>query len=151
MTSLYFLGGVDMKIKTSFPIEICLIDFIVGILSVGLSIYFLICKEYNLILYPGIFIVFFGALTFLIFIFSRLYIRIDNDNIEIRKYFKVRKYSLNKCDIIVKEINETVNGDLIYELTIKYENNKVLKVNSNSLDSEYRTKQYVSLLKTYKK
>mgnify|MGYP003293952790 CR=1 FL=1 len=89
--------------------------------------------------------------TFLIFIFSRLYIRIDNDNIEIRKYFKVRKYSLNKCDIIVKEINETVNGDLIYELTIKYENNKVLKVNSNSLDSEYRTKKYVSLLKTYKK
>lgn len=140
-----------MKIKTSFPIEILVMDFIVGILSVGLSIYFLICKEYNLILYPGIFIVFFGALTFLIFIFSRLYIRIDNDNIEIRKYFKVRKYSLNKCDIIVKEINETVNGDLIYELTIKYENNKVLKVNSNSLDSEYRTKKYVSLLKTYKK
>lgn len=140
-----------MKIKTSFPIEILVMDFIVGILSVGLSLYFLICKEYNLILYPGIFIVFFGALTFLIFIFSRLYIRIDNDNIEIRKYFKVRKYSLNKCDIIVKEINETVNGDLIYELTIKYENNKVLKVNSNSLDSEYRTKKYVSLLKTYKK
>jgi hypothetical protein len=140
-----------MKIKTSFPIEILVMDFIVGILSVGLSIYFLICKEYNLILYPGIFIVFFGALTFLIFLFSRLYIRIDNDNIEIRKYFKVRKYSLNKCDIIVKEINETVNGDLIYELTIKYENNKVLKVNSNSLDSEYRTKKYVSLLKTYKK
>ena len=140
-----------MKIKTSFPIEILVIDFIVGILSVGLSIYFLICKEYNLILYPGIFIVFFGAFTFLIFIFSRLYIRINNDNIEIRKYFKVRKYSLNKCDIIVKEINETVNGDLIYELTIKYENNKVLKVNSNSLDSEYRTKKYVSLLKTYKK
>ena len=140
-----------MKIKTSFPIEILVMDFIVGILSVGLSIYFLICKEYNLILYPSIFIVFFGALTFLIFIFSRLYIRIDNDNIEIRKYFKVRKYSLNKCDIIVKEINETVNGDLIYELTIKYENNKVLKVNSNSLDSEYRTKKYVSLLKTYKK
>lgn len=140
-----------MKIKTSFPIEILVMDFIVGILSVGLSIYFLICKEYNLILYPGIFVVFFGALTFLIFIFSRLYIRIDNDNIEIRKYFKVRKYSLNKCDIIVKEINETVNGDLIYELTIKYENNKVLKVNSNSLDSEYRTKKYVSLLKTYKK
>ena len=140
-----------MKIKTSFPIEILVMDFIVGILSVGLSIYFLICKEYNLILYPGIFIVFFGAFTFLIFIFSRLYIRINNDNIEIRKYFKVRKYSLNKCDIIVKEINETVNGDLIYELTIKYENNKVLKVNSNSLDSEYRTKKYVSLLKTYKK
>ena len=140
-----------MKIKTSFPIEILVMDFIVGILSVGLSIYFLICKEYNLILYPGIFIVFFGAYTFLIFIFSRLYIRINNDNIEIRKYFKVRKYSLNKCDIIVKEINETVNGDLIYELTIKYENNKVLKVNSNSLDSEYRTKKYVSLLKTYKK
>ena len=140
-----------MKIKTSFPIEILVMDFIVGVLSVGLSIYFLICKEYNLILYPGIFVVFFGALTFLIFIFSRLYIRIDNDNIEIRKYFKVRKYSLNKCDIIVKEINETVNGDLIYELTIKYENNKVLKVNSNSLDSEYRTKKYVSLLKTYKK
>jgi hypothetical protein len=140
-----------MKIKTSFPIEILVMDLIVGILSVGLSIYFLICKEYNLILYPGIFIVFFGALTFLIFLFSRLYIRIDNDNIEIRKYFKVRKYSLNKCDIIVKEINETVNGDLIYELTIKYENNKVLKVNSNSLDSEYRTKKYVSLLKTYKK
>ena len=140
-----------MKIKTSFPIEILVMDFIVGILSVGLSIYYLICKEYNLILYPGIFVVFFGALTFLIFIFSRLYIRIDNDNIEIRKYFKVRKYSLNKCDIIVKEINETVNGDLIYELTIKYENNKVLKVNSNSLDSEYRTKKYVSLLKTYKK
>ena len=140
-----------MKIKTSFPIEILVMDFIVGILSVGLSIYFLICKEYNLILYPGIFIMFFGALTFLIFLFSRLYIRIDNDNIEIRKYFKVRKYSLNKCDIIVKEINETVNGDLIYELTIKYENNKVLKVNSNSLDSEYRTKKYVSLLKTYKK
>ena len=140
-----------MKIKTSFPIEILVMDFIVGILSVGLSIYFLICKEYNLILYPGIFIVFFGAFTFLIFIFSRLYIRINNDNIEIRKYFKVRKYSLNKCDIIVKEINETVNGDLIYELTIKYENNKGLKVNSNSLDSEYRTKKYVSLLKTYKK
>ena len=140
-----------MKIKISFPIEILVMDFIVGILSVGLSIYFLICKEYNLILYPGLFIVFFGALTFLIFIFSRLYIRIDNDNIEIRKYFIVRKYSLNKCDIIVKEINETVNGDLIYELTIKYENNKVLKVNSNSLDSEYRTKKYVSLLKTYKK
>ena len=140
-----------MKIKTSFPIEILVMDFIVGILSVGLSIYFLICKEYNLILCPGIFIVFFGAFTFLIFIFSRLYIRINNDNIEIRKYFKVRKYSLNKCDIIVKEINETVNGDLIYELTIKYENNKVLKVNSNSLDSEYRTKKYVSLLKTYKK
>lgn len=140
-----------MKIKTSFPIEILVMDFIVGILSVGISIYFLICKDYNLILYPGIFIVFFGALTFLIFIFSRLYIRIDNGNIEIRKYFKVRKYSLNKCDIIVKEINETVNGDLIYELTIKYENNKVLKVNSNSLDSEYRTKKYVSLLKTYKK
>jgi hypothetical protein len=140
-----------MKIKTSFPIEILVMDFIVGILSVGLSIYFVICKDYNLILYPGIFIVFFGALTFLIFIFSRLYIRIDNDNIEIRKYFKVRKYSLNKCDIIVKEINETVNGDLIYELTIKYENNKVLKVNSASLDSEYRTKKYVSLFKTYKK
>ena len=84
-----------MKIKTSFPIEILVMDFIVGILSVGLSIYFLICKEYNLILYPGIFIVFFGAFTFLIFIFSRLYIRINNDNIEIRKYFKVRKYSLN--------------------------------------------------------
>ena len=34
-----------MKIKTSFPIEILVMDFIVGILSVGLSIYFLICRN----------------------------------------------------------------------------------------------------------
>ena len=129
-----------MKIKTSFPIEICLIDFIVGLLSLGLSIYFLICGEYMLMIYPGIFIAFFGILTLLIFLFSRLYISIDNKYIEIRKFFKIRKYELDKCDIEVKEINETVNGDLIYELTINYENKKVIKVNSNSLDSEYRTK-----------
>jgi len=150
MTSLYFSGGDDMKIKTSFPIEICLIDFIVGLLSLGLSIYFLICGEYMLMIYPGIFIAFFGILTLLIFLFSRLYISIDNKYIEIRKFFKIRKYELDKCDIEVKEINETVNGDLIYELTINYENKKVIKVNSNSLDSEYRTKNMYQLLKNIK-
>jgi len=139
-----------MKIKTSFPIEICLIDFIVGLLSLGLSIYFLICGEYMLMIYPGIFIAFFGILTLLIFLFSRLYISIDNKYIEIRKFFKIRKYELDKCDIEVKEINETVNGDLIYELTINYENKKVIKVNSNSLDSEYRTKNMYQLLKNIK-
>ena len=80
-----------MKIKTSFPIEICLIDFIVGLLSLGLSIYFLICGEYMLMIYPGIVIAFFGILTLLIFLFSRLYISIDNKYIEIRKFFKIRK------------------------------------------------------------
>lgn len=139
-----------MKIKTGFPIEICLIDFIVGLLSLGLSIYFLICGEYMLMIYPGIFIAFFGILTLLIFIFSRLYISIDNKYIEIRKFFKIRKYELDKCDIAVKEINETVNGDLIYKLTINYENKKVIKVNSNSLDSEYRTKNMYQLLKNIK-
>ena len=139
-----------MKIKTSFPIEICLIDFIVGLLSLGLSIYYLICGEYILMIYPGIFIAFFGILTLLIFLFSRLYISIDNKYIEIRKFFKIRKYELDKCDIEVKEINETVNGDLIYELTINYENKKVIKVNSNSLDSEYRTKNMYQLLKNIK-
>ena len=139
-----------MKIKTSFPIEICLIDFIVGLLSLGLSIYFLICGEYMLMIYQGIFIAFFGILTLLIFLFSRLYISIDNKYIEIRKIFIIRKYELDKCDIAVKEINETVNGDLIYELTINYENKKVIKVNSNSLESEYRTKNMYQLLKNIK-
>ena len=91
---------------------------------------------------------FFGLLTFLIYLFSRFYINI-NEYVEIRKYFKISKYKTNECSFDVKEINETVNGDLIYILTITCDEVVVLKINSNSFDSEFRSKFYVNKLFEY--
>ena len=68
---------------------------------------------------------------------------------EIRKYFKIRKYKTSECSFDVKEINETVNGDLIYILTITCDEVVVLKINSNSFDSEFRSKVYVNKLLEY--
>lgn len=91
---------------------------------------------------------FFGLLTFLIYLFSRFYINI-NEYVEIRKYFKISKYKTNECSFDVKEINETVNGDLIYILTITCDEVVILKINSNSFDSEFRSKFYVNKLLEY--
>ena len=91
---------------------------------------------------------FFGLLTFLIYLFSRFYLKI-NEYVEIRKYFKISKYKTSECSFDVKEINETVNGDLIYILTITCDEVVVLKINSNSFDSEFRTKFYVNKLLEY--
>jgi hypothetical protein len=93
----------------------------------------------------------FGLLTFFAFLFSRLYISINKEYVEIRKYFKIRKYELHKCSFIVKEENETIYGDLIYILTIIYENTTILRINSNSLDPKFRTKEVALRIQEYNK
>ncbi len=152
MVCIFVLGAENMKIKNSFPLEMLLIDFVAGLFAIGLSVYFLICKEYVLsLLLLGITIVGLGLLTFFAFLFSRLYIIINKEYVEIRKYFKIRKYELHKCSFIVDEINETIQGDLIYILTIIYENTTILRINSNSLDPEFRTRGVVLRLQEYNK
>ena len=141
-----------MKIKNRFPVEIFLLDFLAGLFTIGLSVYFLICKEYFLsLLLIGITIFVFGLLTFFAFLFSRLYISINKEYVEIRKYFKMRKYELHKCSFIVEEKNETIQGNLIYILTIIYENTTILRINSNSLDLEFRTKGVALRIQEYNK
>ena len=130
-----------MKIKNRFPLEIFLLDFLAGLFTIGLSVYCLIWKAYFLSLLLIVITIFvFGLLTFFAFLFSRLYISINKEYVEIRKYFKMRKYELHKCSFIVEEKNETIQGDLIYILTIIYENTTILRINSNNLDPEFRTK-----------
>lgn len=141
-----------MQIKNSFPLEIFLLDFLAGLFTIGLSVYLLICKEYVLSLLVIVITIFvFGLLTFLAFLFSRLYISINKEYVEIRKYFKMRKYELHKCSFIVEEENETIQGDLIYILTIIYENTTILRINSNSLDPEFRTKGVALRIQEYNK
>ncbi len=127
-----------------------LLDFVVGLFAIGLSVYFFICREYILLFwFMGIVISFFGLLTFFVFLFTRLYIDINEEFLEIRKYFKVRKYELDKCSFIVDEKNETIYGDLIYVLIIKYGNTNILKINSNSFDPEFRTKETALRIQEY--
>ena len=138
-----------MKIKTTFPHEVILIDSFVLLIVIILDIIFAIQQEWLLMLLLTLSaLCFFGLLTFLIYLFSRFYINI-NEYVEIRKYFKISKYKTSECSFDVKEINETVNGDLIYILTITCDEVVVLKINSNSFDSEFRTKFYVNKLLEY--
>ena len=138
-----------MKIKTTFPYEVILIDSFVLLIVIILDIIFAIQQEWLLMLILTLSaLCFFGLLTFLIYLFSRFYINI-NEYVEIRKYFKISKYKTSECSFAVKEINETVNGDLIYILTITCGEVVVLKINSNSFDSEFRTKFYVNKLLEY--
>lgn len=138
-----------MKIKTTFPYEVILIDSFVLLIVIILDIIFAIQQEWLLMLLLTLSaLCFFGLLTFLIYLFSRFYINI-NEYVEIRKYFKISKYKTSECSFDVKEINETVNGDLIYILTIICDEVVVLKINSNSFDSEFRTKFYVNKLLEY--
>lgn len=138
-----------MKIKTTFPPEVILIDSFVLLIVIILNIIFAIQQAWSLMLFLTLSaFCFYGLLTFLIYIFSRFYINI-NEYVEIRKYFKIRKYKTSECSFDVKEINETVNGDLIYILTITCDEVVVLKINSNSFDSEFRTKFYVNKLLEY--
>ena len=138
-----------MKIKTTFPHEVILIDSFVLLIVIILDIIFAIQQEWLLMLLLALSaLCFFGLLTFLIYLFSRFYINI-NEYVEIRKYFKISKYKTSECSFDVKEINETVNGDLIYILTITCDEVVVLKINSNSFDSEFRTKFYVNKLLEY--
>ena len=141
-----------MKIKNSFPAEIFLLDFLAGLFTIGLSVYCLIWKAYFLSLLLIVITIFvFGLLTFFAFLFSRLYISINKEYVEIRKYFKMRKYELHKCSFLVEEKNETIQGDLIYILTIIYENTTILRINSNSLDPEFRTKEVALRIQEYNK
>lgn len=138
-----------MKIKTTFPHEVILIDSFVLLIVIILDIIIAIQQEWLLMLLLTLSVLcFFGLLTFLIYLFSRFYINI-NEYVEIRKYFKISKYKTSECSFDVKEINETVNGDLIYILTITCDEVVVLKINSNSFDSEFRTKFYVNKLLEY--
>ena len=138
-----------MKIKTTFPHEVILIDSFILLIVIILDIIFVIQQEWLLMLLLTLSaLCFFGLLTFLIYLFSRFYINI-NEYVEIRKYFKISKYKTSECSFDVKEINETVNGDLIYILTITCDEVVVLKINSNSFDSEFRTKFYVNKLLEY--
>ena len=138
-----------MKIKTTFPHEVILIDSFVLLIVIILDIIFAIQQEWLLMLLLTLSaLCFFGLLTFLIYLFSIFYINI-NEYVEIRKYFKISKYKTSECSFDVKEINETVNGDLIYILTITCDEVVVLKINSNSFDSEFRTKFYVNKLLEY--
>ena len=138
-----------MKIKTTFPYEVILIDSFVLLIVIILDIIFAIQQEWLLMLLLTLSaLCFFGLLTFLIYLFSRFYINI-NEYVEIRKYFKISKYKTSECSFDVKEINETVNGDLIYILTITCDGVVVLKINSNSFDSVFRTKYYVNKLLEY--
>ena len=139
-----------MKIKNSFPLEVLLLDLVVGLFAIGLSVYFLIYRAYILLLcFIGSVIIFYGLLTFLVFCFTRLYIDINEEFVEIRKHFKVRKYELNKCSFEVDEKTETIYGDLIYILTIKYENTNILRINSSDLDPEFRTKEVALRMQEY--
>lgn len=146
---IIFLGDRLMKIKTRFPIEIIVVDIIPILFSIGITIYYLIKKEFSLLFFPLIIIAFFGILTFLIYLFSRFYLKIYSNNVEIRKFFKVKKYELNKCSFKINEINENINDDFIYELTVQYEDKVILKINSNSLDTEYRSKKYIDIINSY--
>lgn len=137
-----------MKVKTSFPYEIFILDLLVGVVGIAVSIYGLIVREYLLCVIVITFLVFLGTINLLMFIFTRFYITIY-DKVEIRKYFKIRQYELEECTFHIEELNETVNGELIYILTIKYYDKVILKINSNSFDSDYRTKEYVNKFKNY--
>lgn len=141
----------NMKIKTSFPVEMVVIDCIAGLFLIGFVVYYLLCGQYDLIIFPSILASFFALLTFLCFLFSRFFVSIDEEYVEIRKFFKVKKYELDKCRIVVDEKNKTQNGLFIYILIIEYEKKIVLKKNSNSFDSDYMTKEYASKLQSYNK
>jgi len=136
-----------MRIKRTFPIEILLIDFISLILTVALSVYFVICGDYTLaLLLLSIVVGFFGLITFFAYLYSRLYINIYSKQVEIRKYFKVYLYDIKDCSFLVEEINRTIQGDIIYKFQLAYKNQIVLEINSNSLAPEYRTSSFMNKL-----
>lgn len=138
-----------MKMRNSFPEEVLLIDFLVAIIMFFFSFFMLISKEYFLcIILISVCVSFFGICTLIAFVFSRFYI-IISDTVEIRKYFKVRRYQLIDCVFFVKEINTTIHDQLIYILTVACNGKIVLKINSNTLDPEFRTRSCVEKIKKY--